>query len=192
MGATDYNVDLRHSQGAVFSFVDGHVATLTIPAGTTVANYMFAAGYLINLIVPRDIDWVPAANLQIDYPMPGSGSRIQCTKPANVGQCAQTVSGGTIPANADGWFSWRADTGTMQSTNLAVIIGFTTSTTITGYGNLREFMLYGNTVWYEPGNTSNGSSTVTPNQNTFCHYLKVSRKSGVISVAYDVRQAVEC
>lgn len=188
----DYNIDLRHSNGANLAFLDGHTGYMTVPTNASCSSTITAMGAQIQLLSVKDIDFVAgspnaAANVKISHPVPGIGTVVYDTKPygGNGAWIDNVFSTGVIAG--DGWFSWRQDTGGANDTFIGFAPSSVTSTTSGNYGVINVAAVYntGNmTVWNEPGH-ANGSTTLCPDANYLCHFFKIARTNGTITFYYD-------
>jgi prepilin-type N-terminal cleavage/methylation domain-containing protein/prepilin-type processing-associated H-X9-DG protein len=181
---TEPNLDTRHNSGAVLSFLDGHVDYLAVKSGKTKADALYERNWQISLLFVKDVDWSPNGNVKIDNPIPGVGSKLSALTPINGAWSCGTVSQGVI--KKDGWFSWRADTGSASD----VMIGFVKAsrTTLANYDlDVALFQTGPLQVYYGPGVSMTNVKDASGNNlmNYVGSTLKVERKGTTITYSVD-------
>ena len=178
------NLDARHNGGAVLGFLDGHMDYLPVKSGVTPSTALAERNWQINLLFIKDVDWTPNANVKIDAPIPGAGSKISALTPINGQWSCGSVSQSVI--KRDGWFEWRADTGNAAD----VMIGFVKAsrTTLSGYDLDVAFYQTGPLqVYYGPGvSMTNVKDAAGNNLNAYLgSLLRVERKGAAITYQVD-------
>jgi prepilin-type N-terminal cleavage/methylation domain-containing protein/prepilin-type processing-associated H-X9-DG protein len=175
------NLDTRHNNGVVLSFLDGHVNTLQVKSGQLKSDALAQYNWQISLFFVKDVDWVANANVKIDAPIPGAGSKIAALTPIDGAWSCGSVSTSVI--KRDGWFAWRADTGSASD----VMIGLTTLATITNYGQV-SFAVYqtgpAQMYYYNNGSIS-PTPALTPNNFYMGSVFKVERTNGIVTFSVD-------
>ncbi|OPZ86060.1 MAG: Type II secretion system protein G precursor [bacterium ADurb.Bin429] len=178
------NLDIRHNSGAVLGFLDGHMDYLPVKSGVTKSAALAERNWQVNLLFIKDVDWTPNANVKIDAPIPGVGSKISALTPINGQWSCGSVSQSVI--KRDGWFEWRADTGNASDVMIGFVQGSRTS--LSTYNlDVAFFQTSPLQVYYGPGVSMTNVKDAAGNNLTsyLGSLLRVERKGTVITYLVD-------